>query len=177
MADEQVTTIVQMTGQETVEETFHPAGDANARTLIHDGFNIGPKTFNDGSLVIKPTAIIPMKITIGASAEIIDLTAAEQAFSRTIDLTDAKLFSLLLVADAANEGDITITGGDAGDANPYLLFGTSGSIVLGPGEYLAKGSTSQFNLPAVAAASRYIKIAGTEDDVLELLAYFGETPA
>lgn len=177
MANEQVTIVIQLTGQEEVAVDYHPAGSGAQRTLEHGGFNIGPLNFLPNNTVIKTTAIIPMEITIGPSAEVIDLTAAEKALARTADLTDAKLFALLVRAHEGNAGDVVIKGGDASDAAPYLLFGTSGQLTLGPGEVFAKTSRSQFNLPAVASGSRYIKISGTENDQVDFLAYFGETPA
>jgi len=177
MANEQVSIVIQLTGQEEVAVDYHPAGSGAQRTLEHGGFNVGPLNFLPNSTVIKPTAIIPKDITIGASPTIIDLTAAEQAFGRTIDLTDAKLFALLVRAHEDNVGEVVIKGGDASDLNPYLLFGTSGQLTFGPGEVFTKTSRNQFNLPAVASGSRYIKISGTENDQVDFLAFFGETPS
>ena len=176
MSKEELQAVIQMSGYEAAPVEYHPAGGTNVTSLTHDGFNL-KFTINQDHATIKPTAIIPYSITLGASADVIDLTAAEQALGRVVDLTDAKMFGLLFVAAEGNAGDITIKGGDAGDANPYLLFGTSGQVILGPGEFMAKGSQSQFNLPAVASGSRYLKFAGTENDIVEVLMFFGETPA
>jgi hypothetical protein len=105
-----------------------------------------------------------------AGAKTIDLTALAGSVG-TVNATGLKLQGVQFKNRAGNN-PITIT---AGASNGYLLFGTSGSIVLSA-HASRDGYFALFNpegLPDVGASTKNIDVAGTGTQTFDAIFLFG----
>lgn len=120
---------------------------------------------------------ISRAITLGGSAETIDLTAAAvlalpAGAARTYDYTGKKVVAFLIRTHADNNAaGVNIA---PGASNPYPLFGTGNDITLFPDSELQFGTlASAAKLPAVSGTVKNIDITGTAGDIVYVDMYLG----
>jgi len=160
-----------VTGQETLAEADAPGAAADSdRTIRTGNFNLSASLDSTTTPAVEK-APVQIELTIGASAEVYDLTTIDVAIGRTEDMTGKRLVAYLFAASSSNTGAVTI---QSDGTNGYDLFGPSGLIVLRPGQTLASGiSGVASGIEAVAAADKRINISGTQNDVIQIAMYFG----
>lgn len=169
---------VQLSAQEEFTLAEQPyATQANDRTLRTGGLNLST-TLNGTSVPKVDKPPIYQKVTIpGGGSLTVDLTAAPGlsspvAASRAVDLTGGKLKHYQLRAAGTNNASgVTVA---PGGSDPYPLFGTAKSIIMGPGRLEAGGFNGvESDLPAVSATVKNITFTGASGDVVEILMLFG----
>lgn len=116
-------------------------------------------------------------VTIAGGEATIDLTAAPQQASRTVDLSAAtrKLVALQLVAPSDNSALINVK---PHGTNGYNLFGSGNEFDLQPGmtvTFAIEGVAS--GLEAVDSTHKIIHFTGTNDDTCDVILIFGNVPA
>lgn len=115
---------------------------------------------------------VDLSHTLVSADDELDLTAAPIAYrtGSTVDLTGKRLIALQLRAPTTNSDTITLK---TAAADGYPL---GAGIDLEPGEVLVIAQAAQVSTRAtVAATRRYLTIAGTTGDELEILAGFGDS--
>lgn len=122
--------------------------------------------------------VVAHQITLTTSVvTTIDLTAVQAlvlptGVARLVDLTGAKLKAFFL--RAGNDNDAAGVTIEPGSSNPYPIFGTGNTIVLGPGRIEAGGFDGiESDLAAVAGGAKEIDISGTTGDTLYFELLFG----
>ncbi len=145
------------------------------RTIRFDGLNYSA-TLNGSSVPAIGQPPIAEAVTIGASAHVIDLTAAVLArdSSETIDLTGAKLVGFSIEARSTNTGDVTF---GPGATNGYALFGGTNELILNPGDHLSGFTVAVASgKPAVAAVgAKFLELAGTLGDLVDYILFFDDS--
>jgi hypothetical protein len=168
---------IRLSGSEIFTADEAPsAATAQQRTL-----NLGANTklvkqlgASSTPAITKPPA--SLQLTLGSGVTTIDLTAiaglATPGATRTLDMTGAKLVAAIISAGADNTNDVLV---DGAVTTPYPLFGTGKSMLLKPGEVLAKcfnGVAS--TMPAVSGTVKNIGVSsGNAGDTVDIDLYFG----
>ena len=162
---------LQFTPTEVLDESDYPAGAAaGSRTLRGDGFNT-QQDLDSTTTPALEAATATMEITLGASAEIIDLTAVEIGIGRDSDMTGKRLLSYVFNAATANTGAITV---DAHTTDGYNIFGASGLQVLAPGRRVVSTLYGVASAEVVVASgAKNVRVDGTLGDIIQIGLAFG----
>lgn len=177
MSTTKATLTLKFLSQEILTEAEAPAANNEQQRTLNTGKQALSSVLDSTTTPKLDKPIIAREITLPAGVTTIDLTAAA-AFvfpaggTRTFDFTGAKLRAWYFrAATTNNAAGITIA---AGAANPYPLFGTGKSIIIGPGR-VECGTFAGVNgdLPAVAAGVKTIDITAANNDKLYMELLFG----
>lgn len=103
--------------------------------------------------------------TLGAAT--IDLTALVRGNLPNADWTGLKV-QLMVFQNPTGNGAITIV---QGATNPFLLFGTGGSVIVEPGGFYMAFSPEVH--PDISASVRDIDISGTASEILNVILLAG----
>lgn len=151
-----------------VTETAAITGAGEIKVNLQ-AFDIASLTLNATSTPAV-TKVSAASYTLSSGAATIDLTSLS-GVGGTVDATGLKLQGMLFKNRAGN-APITIT---AGASNGYLLFGTSGSVVLSA-HASRDGQLCILNpegLPDVSGTAKTIDVAGTGSQVFDAVFLFG----
>jgi Cu/Ag efflux protein CusF len=170
---------LQITGQEVFSAVEAPAAANEEQRTLRTGSNSTSlnKSTTTVPKVDKPP--ISQKITLGAGTTTLDLAAIAalampSGAMRTVDMTGAKLKTLVLRTEPANNvAGVTIA---PGGSNPYPMFGAGNAIVLYPDSQLVltfRNTEPAAGIPAVAGGAKEIDLSGTTADVIHIEMYFG----
>jgi hypothetical protein len=146
--------------------------NSTQRVVLIDGLNKSA-TLNDvsGTPLLEGEPV-DLSHTLASADDELDLTAAPVAHrpGATVDLTGKRLIAMQLFAPADNAGTITLKEA-AADGYPI-----GDGIDLEPGEVITIGQVSKVSTRAtVASTRRYLTIAGTSADELQILAVWGDS--
>lgn len=161
---------VQVTSQATltvVETLPAPLSGTAANTQVTHNIYNQNDTLNSGSTP-PATKVATFEKAMIAGAASIDLTALVGTNGGAVSGSGLKLQRYLLVNPIANANPITIVGGAS---NGYLLFGTAGSVILNPGDFLYGGAKD--TLPDIDATHKTIDISGTGTQALQCTLVMG----
>ena len=149
-------------------ETLTSASTPNATTpaVTHDKLNSSVSLSGTSTPVVSMVASNQKLMSAGAGT--IDLTAVPSTNNATYNGNGLKVVAFAIQALATNAGAITVK---FGAANPYNLFGASGQITIGAGEWVEKYFIS--NGTVIGAGAKNIDLSGTTTDGISYIFVMG----
>src|ERR1700722_14769630 len=121
-----------------------------------------PDTYTVMNAASTPPPSLPASgnVTLSGGTVTLDLTSClgptVNSQACPVNFTGKKMNAIKIVANAANTNPITIVGGAS---NGYLLFGTLGSLTLGPGDTVLLLTNA--SLPTVASGAKTITVTSS----------------
>ena len=115
----------------------------------------------NASTSVTAAAVISDTITLTAGAHTIDLTAFTRTTLAAVDFTGTKVKLYKISTAAANTAVVTFA---TGAANGYALFGTAGTVILGPGECVYGYRAAQ--AATVSSTVKNIDVSSSDTDAI-----------